>query len=160
MELAFAIFAENCNFVEIKTVCPGDSSENLFSALLIFPLHKLLLCLSMLLTSYFFFLSLLCENQNQKVVTAKPMEKSPTELRMEEQGLVDITTVVPGIHVSLMYARSDNFVGRVMYRDLRRAYLLPETAEALKKAQTALQKAHPELSLKVYDATRPMSVQQ
>ena len=114
----------------------------------------------MLLTSYFLFLSLLCENQNQKVVTAKPMEKSPTELRMEEQGLVDITTVVPGIHFSLMYARSDNFVGRVMYRDLHRAYLLPETAEALKKAQAVLQKAHPELSLKVYDATRPMSVQQ
>ena len=160
MELAFAIFAENCNFVEIKTVCLGDSSENLFSALLILPLHKLLLCLSMLLTSYFLFLSLLCENQNQKVVTAKPMGKSPTELRMEEQGLVDITTVIPGIHVSLMYARSDNFVGRVMYRDLHRAYLLPETAEALRKAQAALQKAHPELSLKVYDATRPMSVQQ
>ena len=72
---------------------------------------------------------------------------------MEAQGLVDITTVIPDIHVSLMYARADNFVGRVMYRDLHRAYLLPETAAALKKAQTALQKAHPELSLKVYDAT-------
>ena len=59
-----------------------------------------------------------------------------------------------------MYARADNFVGRVMYRDLQRAYLLPETAAALKKAQVALQKAHPELSLKVYDAARPMSVQQ
>lgn len=79
---------------------------------------------------------------------------------MEAQGLVDITTVIPDIHVSLMYARADNFVGRVMYRDLHRAYLLPETAEALKRAQAALQKAHPELSLKVYDATRPMAVQQ
>lgn len=90
--------------------------------------------------------------------TASP--KSATEQRMERQGLVDITTVVPDIHVSLMYARADNFVGRVMYRDLHRAYLLPQTANALRKAQTALQQAHPELSLKVYDATRPMAVQQ
>lgn len=91
---------------------------------------------------------------------ASAQSKSVTEQRMEQQGLVDITTVIPDIHVSLMYARADNFVGRVMYRDLHRAYLLPETAAALKKAQAALQKAHPELSLKVYDAARPMSVQQ
>ena len=114
----------------------------------------------MFVTSCLLLLSVLGQNPNQSISHAKQPEKSPTELRMEEQGLVDITTVVPGIHVSLMYARADNFVGRVMYRDLHRAYLLPETAEALKKAQTVLQKAHPELSLKVYDATRPMSVQQ
>ena len=94
----------------------------------------------------------------QRAASSQP--KSHTELRMEQQGLVDITKVIPDIHVSLMYARADNFVGRVMYRDLQRAYLLPETATALQKAQVALQKAHPELSLKVYDAARPMSVQQ
>lgn len=94
----------------------------------------------------------------QRAASSQP--KSHTELRMEQQGLVDITKVIPDIHVSLMYARADNFVGRVMYRDLQRAYLLPETAAALQKAQVALQKAHPELSLKVYDAARPMSVQQ
>ena len=107
-----------------------------------------------------FLLSLWGSVPNAHAAISASQTKSPTEQRMEAQGLVDITTVIPDIHVSLMYARADNFVGRVMYRDLHRAYLLPETAAALKKAQTALQKAHPELSLKVYDATRPMSVQQ
>lgn len=107
-----------------------------------------------------FLLSLWGSVLNAHAAISTSQTKSPTEQRMEAQGLVDITTVIPDIHVSLMYARADNFVGRVMYRDLHRAYLLPETAAALKKAQTALQKAQPELSLKVYDATRPMSVQQ
>ena len=79
----------------------------------------------MFIASCLLLLSVLGKNPNQTISHAKPIEKSPTELRMEEQGLVDITTVVPGIHVSLMYARSDNFVGRLMYRDLHRAYLLP-----------------------------------
>lgn len=86
--------------------------------------------------------------------------KSATELSMERQGLVDAKSIVPDIFVSLMYARADNFVGKVMYRDLRTAYLLPETAQALQKAQKALKEKHPEYSLIVYDATRPMSVQQ
>lgn len=157
MEFTFAIFAENCNFVEIAFVASQFPLK-------ILQLHRFnptpLNVFFMFITCCALLLSIFGEIHRLNVANAKPIEKSPTELRMEEQGLVDITTVVPGIHVSLMYARSDNFVGRVMYRDLHRAYLLPETAEALKKAQTALQKAHPELSLKVYDATRPISVQQ
>lgn len=89
-----------------------------------------------------------------------PPPLSPTELRLQQQGLVDVQEVVPSIWVSLMYARPNNFVGRTLYTDLRRAYLLPEAARALAKAQQALQARHPELSLIVYDATRPMSVQQ
>ena len=79
---------------------------------------------------------------------------------MAEQGLVDILSVDSTIQVSLMYSRADNFTGKVLYTDLREAYLHPKAAAALKKAQQALRKTHPELSLKVYDATRPMSVQQ
>ena len=54
----------------------------------------------------------------------------------------------------------DNFVGRVLYTDLHRAYLLPETARALHRAQTALQRKYPDYALKVYDAARPMRIQQ
>lgn len=86
--------------------------------------------------------------------------KSHLERSMERQGLVDITMVVPDIFVSLMYARSDNFVGRVMYGNLHRAYLHPQAARALRLAQTALKKKYPQYSLIVYDAARPMSVQQ
>ena len=87
-------------------------------------------------------------------------QKTPLERRIEQQGLVDVHSVDSTIFVSLMYARADNFTGRILYHDLHTAYLLPETARALRKAQTELQRRHPDLSLKVYDATRPMSVQQ
>ena len=87
-------------------------------------------------------------------------QKSATAKRMAEQGLVDILSVDSTIQVSLMYARPDNFTGKILYTDLREAYLHPKAAAALARAQQALRKLHPELSLKIYDATRPMSVQQ
>lgn len=95
--------------------------------------------------------------------TARPIvavPKSDTELRMERQGLVEIASVDSTIRVSLMYARPDNFTGRVLYTDIRRAYLHPEAAEALHRAQAELRRLRPDLSLKVFDAARPMAVQQ
>lgn len=92
--------------------------------------------------------------------TGKAKAKSATARRMAEQGFVDIQSVDPTIRVSLMYARADNFTGRVLYRDLREAYLHPLAAKALKKAQARLKQLRPDLSLAVYDAARPMSIQQ
>lgn len=59
-----------------------------------------------------------------------------------------------------MYSRVDNFTGEVLYTDLREAYLHPKAAAALVKAQKRLRQLRPDLSLKVYDAARPMSIQQ
>lgn len=86
--------------------------------------------------------------------------KRATEQRIEAQGFVNVKDADPSIKVSLMYTRSDNFTGKVLYTDLKEAYLHPLAAEALKKAQAELKRRRPELSLIVYDATRPMSVQQ
>lgn len=87
-------------------------------------------------------------------------QPNPTARKMAAQGFVDIAKVDPTIKVSLMYARADNFTGRILYDDLREAYLHPLAAEALKKAQARLKQLRPDLSLKVYDAARPMSIQQ
>ena len=86
--------------------------------------------------------------------------KSATEQSIEAQGFVNVKDVDPSIKVSLMYTRPDNFTGEVLYTDLKEAYLHPSAAAALKKAQAELKKTHPAWSLIVYDATRPMSVQQ
>lgn len=59
-----------------------------------------------------------------------------------------------------MYARPDNFCGVVLYSDLREAFLHPEAMKALQKAQSYLKQLRPDLSLKVYDAARPMHIQQ
>lgn len=85
---------------------------------------------------------------------------TPTERHMKQQGMVDIQQIDPTIKVSLMYSRADNFTGRVLYTDLHHAYLHPQAARALKRAQAELKKRYPNLSLKVYDAARPMSIQQ
>lgn len=86
--------------------------------------------------------------------------KTSTERSMERQGMVDVGTVDNTIKVSLMYSRADNFTGSVLYTDLGRAYLHPKAAKALARAQKELKRLRPDLSLKIYDAARPMSIQQ
>ncbi len=87
-------------------------------------------------------------------------QMSRTARSMKAQGFVNVLDVDPTLKVDLMYTRADNFTGKVLYTDLREAYLHPLAAEALKKAQAELKRTHPEWSLVVYDAARPMSVQQ
>ena len=79
---------------------------------------------------------------------------------LESQGYVRIRDVDPSIQVSLMYTRPDNFTGKVLYTDLKEAYLHPDAARALKLCQQRLKELRPDYSLIVYDAARPMSVQQ
>ena len=85
---------------------------------------------------------------------------SESERKMNECGLVDVQKIDATIQVHLKYADSSNFMGRVLYKDLHKAYLLPAAAKALAVAQRELRKIHPDRSLIVYDAARPMAVQQ
>lgn len=87
-------------------------------------------------------------------------QPSRTAQSMKKQGYADVTDYDSTIHVSLMYSRPDNFTGKVLYTDLKEAYLHPQAAEALAKAQKELKRRHPRWSLIVYDAARPMSIQQ
>lgn len=82
------------------------------------------------------------------------MEKS-----LIDQGLVDLEDKVPGIRVELKYSTTDNFFGQDVYGDLTKAFLQPEVAERLEKAQEMLQAEYPEYTLLVYDGVRPLSVQ-
>ena len=82
-----------------------------------------------------------------------------TRCRLESIGLVNIAELDSSIAVSLLYATPHNFVGEVLYDDLTEAYLHPEAAEALLKAQRLLKAKHPDYTLIIYDATRPMSAQ-
>lgn len=79
---------------------------------------------------------------------------------MKKQGFVDIADYDSTIIVSLMYSRADNFTHQILYDDLTEAFLHPLAAEALVKAQKELKKLRPKWNLIVYDAARPMSVQQ
>ena len=79
--------------------------------------------------------------------------------KMKEYGLVDIQSLDKEIRVELKYATEDNFVGENMYGSLTTAYLLPHFARKVAEAQRILRERHPEYSLLVYDAARPISVQ-
>lgn len=117
---------------------------------------------------------LLCScSQQPKKVTAPAEEKkvevgtistvenpdTPTEARLREMGMVDIAEMDSSIVVHLVYATPYNFLGKQLYHDLNKAFMLPELAEKVAKAQQLLKKQRPDLNLLVYDAARPVSVQ-
>jgi D-ala-D-ala dipeptidase len=79
--------------------------------------------------------------------------------RLSELGYVDVAAIDSDIVVELMYATDNNFVGKVMYENLNKAYLHADAAKALGMAQKELKRLHPRYNLKVCDASRPMSVQ-
>ena len=81
------------------------------------------------------------------------------EQKMVDRGLVDIQKVDPEILVELKYSTTDNFIGRDVYGELTRAYLQPEMAKRLAKANALLKKEKPGYRLLVYDAARPNSAQ-
>lgn len=85
-------------------------------------------------------------------------ESSIDEL-MKSYNMVDITTLDSSILVELKYSTTDNFVGVDMYGDLERAYLEREFAQKVVLAQSILKREHPNLTLLIYDAARPISAQ-
>lgn len=107
---------------------------------------------------------LFTEQQREEIETPleeiEPVELPELEKTLIAQGLVDIETLIPGIKVELKYSTEDNFFGKDVYEDHVRCYLQPVVAEMLRKAQEALQKEYPNLTLLVYDGVRPLSVQQ
>lgn len=78
---------------------------------------------------------------------------------LHDRGLVDISVLDSTIRVHLVYATPDNFMGETVYTGITRAWLHPDAAQKLVTAQRLLKKEHPDLTLVVYDAARPMSVQ-
>jgi D-alanyl-D-alanine dipeptidase len=74
--------------------------------------------------------------------------------------LVDIQQLHSQIQIELKYTGSDNFLGEKLYSQINRAYLQKDVAVRLARVQDALQQAHPGYKLLIYDALRPVSVQQ
>lgn len=84
---------------------------------------------------------------------------TPTEFRLLEWGLVDVQRLDSSIQVHLVYSTPENFAGRILYPDIHKAFLLPQLAQKIAAAQRELQCMHPDLTLVILDAVRPLSVQ-
>lgn len=87
-------------------------------------------------------------------------DKSAIEKQLEASGLQNVEECIPGVEVYMVYSTQYNFMGRVLYNDLDKAYLVPEAMEKLKKANEYLRKKRMDLHLVVYDAARPRSIQE
>ncbi|MBC8173917.1 MAG: M15 family metallopeptidase [Chitinophagales bacterium] len=87
-------------------------------------------------------------------------DTSSLEKRLIRANLVNIQDLEPNIRVELKYSTTDNFMKMDMYGDLSRAYLQPDVARKLVKAYQLLVQHDKGLTLLVYDAVRPRSVQQ
>jgi D-alanyl-D-alanine dipeptidase len=90
---------------------------------------------------------------------SESMEMSVFEKSMIDQGLLDLQSIDEDIFVDLKYSSEDNFFGFDAYGTLELAYLQPEPARALIKANRILKRENSNLRLLVYDAARPLSVQ-
>lgn len=89
-----------------------------------------------------------------------PSEKLKDSTIVSQFNLVDIRSLNKSIFVELKYATSDNFMGIVLYDRLKNAYLQKDVAERLSKVQDFLSEIKPGFHLLIYDALRPVSVQQ
>ena len=85
---------------------------------------------------------------------------SAFETYLISYGLTNLSEIDKSIQVDLKYASKDNFVGIPLYGDIQHAYLQQEVGLMLKEAQQYLKEYDSTLSIIVYDATRPHSVQQ
>lgn len=76
------------------------------------------------------------------------------------KGLVDIHELDSTIQVNLRYADTANFLHSGFYDGLKTAYLTCEAAIKLSNAQHYLKSLHPNFSIVVFDAARPLHIQQ
>jgi D-alanyl-D-alanine dipeptidase len=101
------------------------------------------------------------DEANTFLEVSEPESPKYTEMELEllDFGLVDIAEVDSTIGVELVYATPDNFLGHVLYPEIHHAFAIPAMAEKLVRAQERLKAIRPDLSLLIYDAARPLSVQ-
>lgn len=75
-------------------------------------------------------------------------------------GFVNVQTVDSSIRIDLRYSTTNNLWGRDWYNDFDSAYLQTDVAQRLAQAHTFLKKSSPNLRFVIYDALRPLSIQQ
>lgn len=79
--------------------------------------------------------------------------------KFRDYGLVDVLSIQPDIKVDIKYATSNNFTGKILYMEDVGVYTEPTLAQAIAQAQNTLKAINNNLSLVVFDAARPISVQ-
>lgn len=100
------------------------------------------------------------KKKNTDKTNCKVYSKKSDSLVIKVNNLIDIQEVSPEILVDLKYATSDNFMKTKLYSRLNRAFLQKDVALRLSNCQDYLSRIKPGYKLLIYDAVRPVSVQQ
>ena len=79
----------------------------------------------------------------------------PTEDNKREADLVELITLDKSLKLDIRYARTDNFVGKIVYSEAR-AFMQRPAAEAILRVHRKLKKRN--LGLVIFDGYRPWSV--
>jgi D-alanyl-D-alanine dipeptidase len=117
--------------------------------------------------AFLFCVGLLCACDNN--ATQKSVEKSRTPSVHDHTestniqthpDLVDVQQVHSEIQIDLKYTTSANFLGEKLYSKIDKAYLQKDVAARLACVQNAVQRTHRGYKLLIYDALRPVAVQQ
>lgn len=87
-------------------------------------------------------------------------DTSYLEFVYKNYDLVSVQSLDSSIHVWLRYSDTANFLKTNFYDGLRKAYFPCEVALNVCKAQFYLQQINPDLSLIIFDAARPLHIQQ
>ena len=82
------------------------------------------------------------------------------EKQFVSKGLININSLGSSIRVSLQYSTSHNFLKKPIYEGLQDCYLPCEVAIKLSNAQYFLKQQFPYYNIIVFDATRPLHIQQ
>lgn len=97
-------------------------------------------------------LSFICLILLSSAAAAQATQPQPAK---READLLELVKLDPTIKLDIRYARTDNFVGRVVYPEAR-AFLQRPAAEALVRAHRQLKKRG--LGLAIFDGYRPWSI--
>ncbi len=87
-------------------------------------------------------------------------ENNELEVSLISQGLVNIQSLDTSLKVDLKYSSTENFFKQDVYGSLTRAYLQLIPAESLKKANFLIQTINKDYRLLVFDAVRPLHIQE
>jgi D-alanyl-D-alanine dipeptidase len=73
------------------------------------------------------------------VIPADAQQQARTwDQKLEADGFVNVQRINPEIRVQLIYATKHNFTGKPLYKGLTKAWLHPDAANKLNKAQKLL----------------------
>ncbi len=90
----------------------------------------------------------------------EPFDVSYLDSLFLSYDLVDVQSLDSTIKVDLKYADTANFLKLNIYNGLQRAYFPCEVAIRVSNAQFYLKQINPEYSLIIFDASRPLHIQQ